>query len=119
MNQEALIDLVLRFSALAMELAEGETLAELGARGPVPVDDALDLAVQIATGLEESIFQFFGALRDLHPYPNKTHFLSPAGPHTLGRVSRARDPCDDGLWCNGADSCDEAGDTCNIGTPPT
>jgi len=37
---------------LVMELAEGETLAERIKKGPVPVDDALDWARQIAEGLE-------------------------------------------------------------------
>ena len=37
-----------------MELAEGENLAERIARGPVPLDDALAIARQIAEGLEEA-----------------------------------------------------------------
>ena len=37
---------------LAMELAEGETLAERIDRGPIPVEDALPLALQIAEALE-------------------------------------------------------------------
>src|ERR1039457_3615824 len=38
--------------ALVMELVEGETLAERIARGPVPLEDALPLARQIAEALE-------------------------------------------------------------------
>ena len=39
-------------SFLVMELAEGETLADRIERAPVPIDDALDYARQIAEGLE-------------------------------------------------------------------
>jgi eukaryotic-like serine/threonine-protein kinase len=38
--------------ALVMELVEGETLADRIARGPIPVDDALPIARQIAEALE-------------------------------------------------------------------
>ena len=37
---------------IAMELVEGESLAELLARGPIPVEQALELARQIAEALE-------------------------------------------------------------------
>ena len=37
---------------LVMELVEGESLAELIEKGPLPIDDALDFAIQIADGLE-------------------------------------------------------------------
>ena len=37
---------------LIMEIVEGETLAERIARGPIPVDEALSLFIQIAEGLE-------------------------------------------------------------------
>jgi serine/threonine-protein kinase len=37
---------------LVMELAEGETLAARNEKGPIPVDDALEYARQIAEGLE-------------------------------------------------------------------
>jgi serine/threonine-protein kinase len=40
----------LRF--LAMELVAGESLAERVARGPLPIDEALTIAAQIATALE-------------------------------------------------------------------
>ena len=37
---------------LVMELVEGETLAECIARGPIPVDEAIPLFIEIAEGLE-------------------------------------------------------------------
>ena len=40
------------FEALVLELVEGETLAERIAQGPVPVDEALAVARQIADALE-------------------------------------------------------------------
>jgi len=37
---------------LALELVEGETLAERVAKGPLPVEEALEYAIQIAEGVE-------------------------------------------------------------------
>jgi serine/threonine-protein kinase len=58
-----------------MELAEGETLAERIKKGPIPVDDALPIALQIAEGLEAAHEQ--GIIhRDLKP---ANVMLSPEG----------------------------------------
>ena len=52
--------------ALVLELVEGPTLADRIARGPIPVDDALPIAVQIAEALEAAHEQ--GIIhRDLKP----------------------------------------------------
>ena len=54
------------FSALVMELVEGEDLSQLIARGPIPIDDALPIARQIAEALEAAHEQ--GIIhRDLKP----------------------------------------------------
>ena len=60
---------------LVMELAEGETLAERLKKGPIPVDDALPVALQIAEGLEAA--HEHGIIhRDLKP---ANVMLSPEG----------------------------------------
>jgi eukaryotic-like serine/threonine-protein kinase len=52
--------------ALVMELVEGDTLADRIARGPIPVDEALTIAKQIAEALEAAHEQ--GIIhRDLKP----------------------------------------------------
>jgi len=58
--------------ALVLELVEGQTLAELVARGPVPVSTALALARQIAEALEAA--HAAGVVhRDLKPANIKVH----------------------------------------------
>jgi serine/threonine protein kinase/Tol biopolymer transport system component len=57
--------------ALVLELVEGETLAECIARGPVPIDEALLIARQIADALEAAHEQGI-VHRDLKPSNIKT-----------------------------------------------
>ena len=53
-------------TALVMELVEGPTLAERIAQGPIPIDEALPIAKQIAEALEAAHEQ--GIIhRDLKP----------------------------------------------------
>ena len=52
--------------ALVLELVEGQTLAEVLAAGPIPIDDALPIATQIADALEAA-HQAGVIHRDLKP----------------------------------------------------
>jgi serine/threonine-protein kinase len=53
-------------TALVMELVEGPTLADRIAEGPIPIDDALGIATQIASALEAAHAQGI-VHRDLKP----------------------------------------------------
>ncbi len=50
--EEVTVDSMGPISALVLELVEGETLADRIARGPIPLDEALPIARQIAEALE-------------------------------------------------------------------
>ena len=52
--------------ALVLELVEGPTLADIVARGPIPLDEALPIARQIADALEAAHEQGI-VHRDLKP----------------------------------------------------
>ncbi|MDP3717936.1 MAG: protein kinase [Acidobacteriota bacterium] len=56
----------LRMRALVMELVEGPTLADRIAKGPIPLDEAVPIAIQIAEALESAHDQGI-VHRDLKP----------------------------------------------------
>ena len=89
-------------TALVMELVEGPTLADRIAQGPIPIDEALPIAKQIAEALEAAHEQ--GIIhRDLKPANIKVRpdgtvkvldfglakALEPAGAH-VARARRSR-----------------------------
>jgi len=64
---------------LVMEFLEGETLADRLAQGPLPLDDALDCAIQIASALDTA-HRAAIVHRDLKP---RNVMLTPAGAKLL------------------------------------
>ena len=68
--------------ALVLELVEGETLADRTARGPIPVDEALPVAKQIAEALEAAHEQGIIHLSLLKtPFSLRLLMLRPNGGH--------------------------------------
>jgi eukaryotic-like serine/threonine-protein kinase len=86
--------------ALIMELVEGQTLAERIRQGPIPLEEALDIARQIADGLEAAHEKGI-VHRDLKPANIK---VTPAGTVKLLDFGLAKA---DGPWAS-TSSVDEA-----------
>ena len=62
-------------TAIVLELVEGETLADVIARGPIPRDEALPIARQIAEALEAAHDK--GVIhRDLKPQTSSSHLTA-------------------------------------------
>ena len=100
--------------ALVMELVEGPTLADRIARGPIPLDEALPIATQIAEALEAAHEQGI-VHRDLKPANIKVRpdgtvkvldfglakAMEPRAAHAAGDVSQSptiTTPGDDAAW---------------------
>ena len=81
---------------LVMELVPGETLAERIKRGPIPIDEALPIAKQIAEALEAAHEK--GIIhRDLKPANIK---ITPEGQVKVLEIGEALDPEREGLCSN-------------------
>ena len=74
-----------RVTALVMELVEGRTLADRIAQGPIPLDEALPIAKQIAEALEAAHEQ-----RDHPSRPETREHQGPRGRHCEGAGLRSR-----------------------------
>ena len=84
-----------KFRALVLELVEGPTLADRIKRGPIPLDEALPIAKQIAEALEAAHEQ--GVIyRDLKPANIKVRETAPsrystsASPRRFSRMHLTR-----------------------------
>jgi serine/threonine-protein kinase len=70
-------------TTLVMELVEGEDLSQRIAQGPIPVDEALPIAKQIAEALEAAHEQ--GIIhRDLKPETSRSRTTAPSRSWTSG-----------------------------------
>ena len=82
----------LRMRALVMELVEGPTLADRIAKGPIPLDEAVPIAIQIAEALESAHDQGI-VHRDLKPANVKVRDDGTVRHHSRCRQRRPRSGC--------------------------
>ena len=82
----------LRMRALVMELVEGPTLADRIAKGPIPLDEAVPIAIQIAEALE-SAHELGIVHRDLKPANVKVRDDGTVRHHSRCRQRRPRSGC--------------------------
>ena len=83
--------------ALVLEMVEGPTLADRIARGPIPLEDALPIARQIAEALEAAHAQGI-VHRDLKPANIARHRAKIPVRHACQRVSDEERLCPDSRW---------------------
>src|SRR3954468_11467739 len=103
--------------ALVMELVDGPTLAERIERGPIPVDEALPIARQIAEALEAAHEQGI-VHRDLKPANIKVRDDGTVKVLDFG-LAKPRDSSADASSNISAEIAADSGATVSAGQPPT